>query len=106
MIQHDNKDIKEVISDITIESQKKQLEIREKEEVLEMRRKWANFFKGIVLVILFFEIIITFLVGSNLMVFEDEWFLRIIITGGFAQIMVMPFTLTKFLFNVENKDTK
>jgi hypothetical protein len=96
-------DLQEINQEAVVESQKEQQDIKEREQLLEMRRDWARTFKWIVWLILAFEILLTLTVGLGALTFKDEWFLRIIITGGFAQIMVMPFTLTKFLFNTDTR---
>lgn len=76
-----------------------QLELKEKKQMLELRQEWSNFLGIVLIIILIFEIFITIMVGLKVLIFEDEWFIRIIILGGFAQILVMPFTVASFLFN-------
>lgn len=86
---------------VQIESLK--LEIKEKEDVIKMRQEWSALFKLIVIVILIFEIGLTVFVGFGWLNFQDEWFLRIIIFGGFAQLLIMPYTVATFLFNKNSK---
>ena len=83
----------------TFESVNAWLKIKEHSRVIDMRQDWSDLFKKIVLGILLFEIALTVCVGFGWMKFNDEWFLRIIISGGFLQLLSMPYTITKFLFS-------
>lgn len=82
-----------------------QLRIEEKKNILRMRDRWSTIFLITILSILIFEIIVTILVGAGCLKYEDEWFIRIIITFGFADILAMPLIVTKFLFPVNGKDS-
>lgn len=82
-----------------MDSQRIQLELAEYKDVIDLRREWSGLFKRVINTILFFEIAITVAVGFDVLHFQDEWFLRLIILGGFAQILVMPYLVTEFLFN-------
>ena len=88
----------------TMESMMYQLRLEEKKNILKMREKWSTIFLITILVILVFEIIVTILVGAGCLKYEDEWFIRIIITCGFADILAMPLIVTKFLFPINGKD--
>jgi uncharacterized integral membrane protein len=76
-----------------------QLSVSERQDVLSMRKLWAAIFLVVVVLILVFEIGITVAVGMRLLQFSDEWFLRIIVLGGIAQILAMPYLVTQFLFD-------
>src|SRR5258708_1709383 len=71
----------------TFESENARLSIQEYEKIIKMRGEWSNLFKIVVRAILVFEITLTILVGLGWLKFQDEWFLRIIIIGGFAQLL-------------------
>ncbi len=98
---------------IKLESQKlalelKKLELRNLElhDVIQLRRSWSTIFKGIVVSVFLFEILLTVFVGLNWLKYKDEWFLRIIILGGIAQILAMPVLVTQFLFNTQSPLSK
>jgi hypothetical protein len=76
-----------------------QLSVSERRDILSMRKLWAAIFLLVVLLILLFEIGITVAVGMHVLIFSDEWFLRIIVLGGIAQILAMPYLVTQFLFD-------
>ena len=80
-------------------SRKLQLEITELAQMQGMRMCWSDFLLCLTLFIFLFEIALVLLVGGGLLKFEDEWFLRIIITGSFTQILGMPIIVIQFLFN-------
>lgn len=81
------------------ESRKAQLELQEFKEIIEMRRKWGRWMMGIVIAILIFEIALTIAVGLEALVFNDEWFLRIIVLGGISEIIALPIIVVNFLFS-------
>ena len=85
-----------------MQARQMELDLQERIEIMEMRGQWSEFFKWLVGSILVFEILLAVLVGTRLFQFNDEWFLRIIVIGGFTQILSMPYALTKFLFNTES----
>ena len=85
------------VADLT--SQQVLLELEESEDIIRLRREWSSLFKAVVIVILTFEIGLTLGVGTGVLQFADEWFVRIIISGGIAQILAMPYLVTKFLFS-------
>lgn len=87
----------------TVSIEMLKLDIQEKKDIMEMRREWSGVFKLIVILILSFEVYLTFLVGMKIVEFKDEWFLRIVILGGFAQLLGMPYTVATFLFNKDSK---
>ena len=86
----------------------KRLELRNKElhDIITLRQSWSTDFRRIVVIVLLFEIGITLAVGLNYLQFNDEWFLRIIVLGGIAQILAMPYLVTQFLFNTKSPLSK
>lgn len=97
-----DKDLSEVLPVAeykTYDSDNAQLKILEYQKIIQMRQDWSTLFKWVVGIILGFEIFLTLSVGSGVLKFNDEWFLRIIIVSGFAQILTMPLTITRFLFS-------
>ena len=90
----------------TYESDNARLKIIELQAIIDMRKEWSKLFKMVVVAVLLFEIILTIFVGYGWFVFEDSWFLRIIIVSGFAQILTMPYTITRFLFGKGSLNNK
>jgi ABC-type amino acid transport system permease subunit len=84
-----------------------QLWKKETEDILSMRTSWSKIFKCLVIFIFAFEVMLTIAVGFDILKFEDEWFLRIMLSGGIAQILGMPILVTKFLFsNIQRSEVK
>lgn len=94
-----NADLQESLLVASLASQGTLLNLNEYRDIIQLRREWSSLFKVIVWIVLLFEILLTVAVGTQLLVFEDEWFLRIIISGGIAQILAMPILVTQFLFS-------
>jgi hypothetical protein len=80
-----------------------ELSVSERKDILAMRKLWASVFLVVIFAILFFEIGLTVAVGLGYLKFVDEWFLRIIILGGIAQILAMPYLVTQFLFKKQTE---
>ncbi len=78
------------------------VELEERQDILFLRKTWSTTFLVIVSLIFIFEIGIAIAVGLGALHYADEWFLRIFVLGGFAQLLVMPYTVTKFLFNTNS----
>ncbi len=99
ILAHESRPIsEEAFDDRSFQSARYQLLLKEQVDVLKMRASWSTIFKIILCAIVAFEGILTILVGCNYLVYEDEWFLKIIITGGLANILLMPLIIIKFLF--------
>lgn len=64
-----------------------------------MRRNWGNFLQRCLFIILIFNIGLVALVGWGLLKFQDEWFLRLVLTTNLADIIGLVFLVVKFLFS-------
>ena len=100
---------REPLQDLYDNQEARQLEIGidfeatlQHQQILKLRKDWSNLFIGITLGIFFFEVVITVLVGAGILKYDDEWFLRIMISGGIAQLIAMPFLVTQFLFSKDS----
>lgn len=73
----------------------------------DMRKVWGSFLKNCLMVILGFNILLVIAVGLGLLKYDDEWFLRIVLTTNLADIIGLVYLVVKFLFSnqVEEKDT-
>lgn len=107
-----NKDLSVIEVDDSIDkSHKEKIEIDgmilaniDKAQDLEMKKNWSKFLYVTVGSILVFEFLLTILVGLGVLDFSEyEWFLRIIVIGGFAQILIMPFTVVSYLFPKDSR---
>jgi hypothetical protein len=88
---------------LAVDLEKLQLKNRELMDIILLRRIWSIVFLVILILIVAFEVVLTVLVGARLLQFDDDWFLRIIILGGIAQIIAMPVLVTQFLFNTKHQ---
>lgn len=77
------------------------------QKYFEMRSTWGDFLKSCLKVILGFNIVLVIAVGLGLLKYDDEWFLRIVLTTNLADIIGLVYLVVKFLFSnqVEEKDT-
>jgi hypothetical protein len=85
-----------------IEPSEVRLKAEELRQVLEMRKEWGKSFKALMWSIFWFEVALAILVGFGVVEFDDEWFVRIIVTGGFGQLLAMPWLVAKFLFSKDS----
>lgn len=76
-----------------------QLKAEEMRQVIQMRKDWGKNFKTLMWSIFGFEVLMTVGVGLGLLKFKDEWFVRIVITGGIGQLLAMPYLVAKYLFS-------
>lgn len=74
----------------------------------EMRQSWGNFLKWCLGIILGFNIVLVISVGLGILIFNDEWFLRIVLTTHLADIIGLAYLVVNFLFSnqVEFSDAK
>lgn len=109
-----SKDIKDinvlrniVISDTARTKQATETEIRLKglNAYYEMRKTWSTFLKWCLFIILSFNILLVALVGVNKLKYEDEWFLRLVLTTNLADIIGLVYVVVHFLFSNQDSTT-
>ena len=71
-----------------------------------MRKSWGNFLKICLCIILVFNILLVFLVGSGVLVDKDDWFLRIVLTTNLADIIGLVYLVVNFLFSNQIESVK
>lgn len=65
-----------------------------------LREKWSYFILGCIAVLLIFHITLAFMVGLKKLDFTSyEWFLPIVATENFLQIIGLAIIVVKFLFS-------
>lgn len=77
------------------------------QKYFEMRSTWGDFLKTCLMVILGFNIFLVIAVGLGWLKYDDEWFLRIVLTTNLADIIGLVYLVVKFLFSkqVEGNNT-
>jgi hypothetical protein len=69
-----------------------------------LRSKWSWFILSCIFVLILFQIAITLLVGLDILNFKEyKWFLPLVITENFVQIIGLAIIVVKFLFNDPSK---
>lgn len=74
-----------------------------------MRDEWNFILKWALVIILAFNILLVLLVGFGVLKYQDEWFLRIVLTTNLANILGLIYLVVKFLFSdrpFDNEDNK
>ena len=71
-----------------------------------MRKSWGNFLKICLCIILVFNILLVILVGSGVLVYKDDWFLRIVLTTNLADIIGLVYLVVNFLFSNQIESVK
>jgi hypothetical protein len=64
-----------------------------------MRRSWGDFLKICLGIILFFNISLVAFVGLGFLKYQDDWFLRIVLTTNLADIIGLVYLVVHFLFS-------
>lgn len=85
-------------TDAYYNSRVKELGIRERIEFLNFRKSWSEKLLILVISIVIFNAAFLLLVGFGILQFEDEWLVRIIITGGFLEVLGLAKIVVEFLF--------
>lgn len=70
-----------------------------------MRETWSNFLRACLFIILFFNISLVILVGKGILKYNDEWFLRLVLTTNLADIIGLVYLIVKFLFSNQDFTT-
>jgi hypothetical protein len=83
-----------------------QLRLREKSEFLEFRKNWSKNLLWLVVFIVIFNALFLIAVGMRWLVFIDEWLVRLIITGSFAEVLGLSKIVVDFLFKEPPLETK
>lgn len=75
-----------------------ELQLKEKLDFLEFRKHWSQILLSLVIGIVIFTAIFLVAVGLQWLTFEDEWLVRIIITGSFVEVLGLAKIVVDFLF--------
>lgn len=81
-----------------LERQLEELQLKEKAEFLSFRKLWSTYLLALVIFLSVFYAFFLIAVGKEWLRFTDEWLVRIIVTGGFAQIIALAKIVVDFLF--------
>lgn len=101
-----------ISSDIDFVREKKATEAEIRLEGLSdyfrMRKHWSILLAIALFVILFFNIGLVYYAGTGRIHFEDEWFLRLVLTTNLADIIGLVYVVVHFLFpptgNLDHKE--
>ncbi len=67
-----------------------------------LRCRWSTFILICIGVLIVFQIALTFLVGMKMLDFSDyQWFLPLVVTENFVQVIGLALIVVRFLFNKE-----
>ncbi len=81
-----------------LQVQLEELRLREKSEFLAFRKQWSRYLLILVIAIVVFNAIFLIAVGKGWLRFQDEWLVRIIITGSFVEVLGLAKIVVDFLF--------
>ncbi|CAN5243815.1 hypothetical protein BH09PAT2_BH09PAT2_07380 [soil metagenome] len=81
-----------------LESQLAELRLREKSEFLAFRKQWSRYLLMLVIAIVVFNALFLVAVGKKWLQFNDEWLVRVIITGSFVEVLGLAKIVVDFLF--------
>lgn len=81
-----------------IKLQYEELRLREKSEFLHFRKRWSNYLLILLVFIVLFNAVFLLAVGDGWIRFEDEWLVRIIVTGSFVEVLGLAKIVVDFLF--------
>lgn len=88
------------------QSTEAQVKLEGLKDYYSMRRGWGIFLKRCLFLILGFNILLVVATGKEWMVFEDEWFLRIVLTTNLADIIGLVYLVVRFLFPNQISESK
>lgn len=78
-----------------------ELKLQEKEEFLGFRKRWSKYLLTLVVFIVLFNALFLIAVGKSWLRFNDEWLVRIIVTGSFVEVLGLARIVVQFLFSNE-----
>lgn len=81
-----------------VKLQFEELRLQEKSEFLQFRKQWSKYLLLLVVFIVFFNSVFLLAVGGGQLRFADEWLVRIIVTGGFVEVLGLAKIIVDFLF--------
>ena len=82
----------------TLQVQLEELRLREKSEFLAFRKQWSVYLLILVIAIVVFNAVFLVAVGKQWLKFQDEWLVRIIISGSFVEVLGLAKIVVDFLF--------
>ncbi len=98
-IQQESQVIQEtVIAESEYERLAQELRLRETADFLSFRKNWSTKLLWLVIGIVIFNAVFLLAVGLGWLRYEDEWLVRIIITGGFLEVLGLAKIVVEFLF--------
>lgn len=78
--------------------QLQELQLKEKSEFLEFRKNWSRNLLYLVIFIVVFNALFLIAIGKKWLSFQDEWLVRLIITGSFVEVLGLAKIVVDFLF--------
>lgn len=76
----------------------KELQLNAEQDFFSFRKQWSQILLYLVIFIVIFQSVFLLAVGLKWLVFSDEWLVRIIITGTFAEVLGLAKIVVDFLF--------
>jgi len=96
-------DVASAFTDAKHQAQAEQIELNARAQFLSLRETWSNWLIFWICVLILFQIVVTFLIGTKTLNFTDyQWFLPLVITENFLQIVGMGVIIVKFLYPAKN----
>lgn len=83
-------------------SEKERLELKEKSDIIGMRRAWSNWILGVIIFVTFFDVLIITLLGFGIMKFDSQYALPAIITESIVKVIGLAYIIVNFLFNKDS----
>lgn len=90
------------------QSSESQIKLEGLSDYYRMRRSWGTFLAVCLGIILAFNISLVIFTGLGFLKYQDNWFLRIVLTTNLADIIGLVYLVVNFLFsnNLDKADTK
>lgn len=82
------------------------LAIKERNDVIKMRRFWSYSLLITILTIVFFDILIVFLIGFKFMIFEEGYIVPFFIGESLIKTLGLTVIVVRYLFNTKDSQGK
>ncbi len=66
---------------------------------IDLKKKYADWFIGILIVQLLIMNVVFILTGANVLTWIDPWYLRLYMSGTLAEVFGVVFVITRYLFS-------
>jgi len=78
------------------------LELKEYRELIEMRGRWSNWILGLLVLIVFSDVALSWFFGFGLIAFSSDYSFPIFIADGLLKTLGLAFIVVNFLFNKDS----